>query len=244
VGYLLDEIRLHGENRELKDEVTRLAREHGIVTPYTAYLILEDEQRRNVPTALRSFQELDRDRVVREQAAGRWDSARAESKDVQRRAGDSAVANAQDLSRLKNGQNLEDAQSGRDLSKLGAAPSAATPAGPQARGAGGFGGAGSVATQPQQANANAENYGYRKAQNYAQQARVVKGRAFYQNGNIWTDATAQERLAKDKDLKKREVKFNSDEYFALLAKYPDAAAWFALGNEVDVVLADELVMVR
>jgi len=27
--YLLDEIRLHGENRELKDEVTRLARSTG-----------------------------------------------------------------------------------------------------------------------------------------------------------------------------------------------------------------------
>ena len=40
------------------------------------------------------------------------------------------------------------------------------------------------------------------------------------------------------------MKFNSDEYFALLKKFPDAAAWFSLGNEVDVVLGDELVMVR
>ena len=43
VGYLLDEIRLHGENAELRDEVTDLARKYGIVTPYTAYLIVEDE---------------------------------------------------------------------------------------------------------------------------------------------------------------------------------------------------------
>ncbi|HVV70582.1 MAG TPA: VIT domain-containing protein, partial [Verrucomicrobiae bacterium] len=35
VGYLLDEIRLHGENSELRDEVTDLARKYGIVTPYT-----------------------------------------------------------------------------------------------------------------------------------------------------------------------------------------------------------------
>jgi Ca-activated chloride channel family protein len=247
VGYLLDEIRLHGENRELKDEVTRLAREHGIVTPYTAYLILEDEQRRNVPVTLRSFQELDRDGAVRERAAGRWDSTRAEAKDAERRAGDMAVANAQDLSRLKNGQSLEDAQFGTDLAKRPAA-AAAQPAqagASGARGAGGFGGgapgpvsgATATATQP-------DNYGYRSAQNYTQQARVVKGRAFYQNGNTWTDATAQERLAKDKNLKQRQVKFNSDEYFALLAKYPEAAAWFSLGNEVDVMLGEELVMVR
>ncbi len=46
IGYLLDQIRLNGENKELIDEITQLAREHGIVTPYTSYLILEDEQRR------------------------------------------------------------------------------------------------------------------------------------------------------------------------------------------------------
>jgi Ca-activated chloride channel family protein len=46
VGFLLDQIRLHGENKELVDEVTRLARLYGIVTPYTSYLILEDEKSR------------------------------------------------------------------------------------------------------------------------------------------------------------------------------------------------------
>lgn len=43
VGYLLDQIRLHGENKELVDEVVRLAKKHGIITPYTSFLILEDE---------------------------------------------------------------------------------------------------------------------------------------------------------------------------------------------------------
>jgi len=41
VGYLLDEIRLHGEDRELKEEVVRLATRYGIVTPYTSFLIQE-----------------------------------------------------------------------------------------------------------------------------------------------------------------------------------------------------------
>ena len=43
VGYLLDQIRLNGSNKELVEEVTRLAKKHGIITPYTSYLILEDE---------------------------------------------------------------------------------------------------------------------------------------------------------------------------------------------------------
>ncbi len=54
VGYLLDEIRLHGESEELKDEVATLARKYGIVTPYTSYLILEDEEHRGVPVPLRT----------------------------------------------------------------------------------------------------------------------------------------------------------------------------------------------
>jgi len=42
VGYLLDQIRLNGESSELRDEVIALARTYGIVTPYTSYLVVED----------------------------------------------------------------------------------------------------------------------------------------------------------------------------------------------------------
>jgi Ca-activated chloride channel family protein len=41
VGFLLDEIRIHGETSELRDEATDLARRFGIVTLTTAYLIVE-----------------------------------------------------------------------------------------------------------------------------------------------------------------------------------------------------------
>ena len=42
VGYLLDQIRLNGEKKELKDEVVTLAKKYGITTPYTSYLIVPD----------------------------------------------------------------------------------------------------------------------------------------------------------------------------------------------------------
>ncbi len=45
IGYLLDAIRLHGEKAELRQEVVALAKEHGILTPYTSYLVLEDQAR-------------------------------------------------------------------------------------------------------------------------------------------------------------------------------------------------------
>jgi Ca-activated chloride channel family protein len=41
VGYLLDQIRLNGESKELRDEIVELGTRYGIVTPYTSALVLE-----------------------------------------------------------------------------------------------------------------------------------------------------------------------------------------------------------
>ncbi|HEX6909403.1 MAG TPA: VIT and VWA domain-containing protein [Longimicrobium sp.] len=41
VGWLMEQIRTHGENRELVQEVTDLGTRFGIVTPYTSFLALE-----------------------------------------------------------------------------------------------------------------------------------------------------------------------------------------------------------
>lgn len=220
VGFLLDEIRLRGESRELRDEVTRLAREHGIVTPYTAFLILEDEARRNVPVAAQTLRELRADGNVADKAAERYRGARKEAEDRSARAGGEAVSNARDLDTLKQLSNQEQgAQANSGLSKAPAQPPAGVPA----------------AAKPDD--------GYRLARNYAQQARVVNGRAFYQNGKTWTDGTAQQALT-EKKMRQQEIKFNSDAYFALLKQYPDAAAWLSLGDEVDVVLGDTLYQIR
>ncbi|MFC1502122.1 VIT domain-containing protein [bacterium] len=42
IGYLMDEIRLHGEEPELKEEVIRLSQEYGVMSPYTSYLVKEE----------------------------------------------------------------------------------------------------------------------------------------------------------------------------------------------------------
>lgn len=44
IGYLLDELRLHGDNKELKNEVIRLSKKYGIMTPYTSFLVQEDQR--------------------------------------------------------------------------------------------------------------------------------------------------------------------------------------------------------
>jgi Ca-activated chloride channel family protein len=57
VGYLLEQVRLNGENRELKDEIVQLGTRYGIVTPYTSFLVTEDMKDiaafRNMPPAER-----------------------------------------------------------------------------------------------------------------------------------------------------------------------------------------------
>jgi Ca-activated chloride channel family protein len=48
IGYLLDQIRMHGEKEEVKDEIVYLSKKHGIITPYTSWLVMEDRDlRRN-----------------------------------------------------------------------------------------------------------------------------------------------------------------------------------------------------
>lgn len=42
IGYLMDEIRLHGENEELRNEIIRMSKKYGVMSPYTSFLIQED----------------------------------------------------------------------------------------------------------------------------------------------------------------------------------------------------------
>lgn len=45
IGYLLDQIRKNGADDELKNEIISLAKRFGILTPYTSYLVLEDNDK-------------------------------------------------------------------------------------------------------------------------------------------------------------------------------------------------------
>ena len=51
VGWLLDQIRLNGETREVKDEVVELGTRYGLVTPYTSYLATDGTLANTTDTA-------------------------------------------------------------------------------------------------------------------------------------------------------------------------------------------------
>jgi len=42
IAYLLDQIRLYGENEELVDTIVSLSKRYGIITPYTSFLVEEE----------------------------------------------------------------------------------------------------------------------------------------------------------------------------------------------------------
>lgn len=213
VGYLMDEIRLHGENSELRDEVTELARRYGIVTPYTAYLILEDETSRGVPMTMRSMQNFDGDHAARKEAAQVWHEFK------QNRDGDKAVA---------------DSLSGNAL-KLAQAPAPALASGGDAfnRRYGFSSSAGLPATTAPASTATpmASSTQGRLVQ-YANQSQFVAGKNFFQNNSQWTDAAVQ----KHPDAKPVRIQFGSPEYFEFAAKNTNALPWLALGDEVQFVL--------
>ena len=64
VGHLLDQVRLHGESTEMKDEIVRLAKQHGVVTPYTSFLIIEDESQQVAANRLPARNQLLNNRVA------------------------------------------------------------------------------------------------------------------------------------------------------------------------------------
>jgi len=206
VGYLLDEIRLHGENSELRDEVSELARKYGIVTPYTAYLILEDESHRGVPTQSRSFQNFDKDPEARKEAVMRWGEFKNE------RDGERAIGSA------RYGLMLKSADA--------AAPAAAGGALEAGRS---FGLSAGIANN----NALPESAAYRqRIVEYSQQSTFVAGKTFFRNDKQWSDAAIQHYP----NAKRVRIQFGSPEYFDFAQKNPKALSWVALDQNVQFML--------
>jgi len=50
VGWLVEQIRANGDNKELRDEIVDLGTRYGIVTPYTSYLATDGSERNTMPT--------------------------------------------------------------------------------------------------------------------------------------------------------------------------------------------------
>jgi len=236
VGFLLDEIRLRGESAELKDEVIRLSREYGIMTPYTSYLVLENDQaytqhgidRRNsegraygdekVPR--KPSLSVDKSEVFLDGLRGAAESPRAVVpmfEPVAADAGPGGVENA-----------AYEVSASRVSSKGGR-----------------MGVGGGFAAMREESGEKAvamskriQEYKERDgARDEVATVKYVGKKVFTLLDGRWTDSAFK------KEMKIVTVTFGSDEYFKLLTDKPELKDMLALGTKVTVVLEDGTALV-
>jgi Ca-activated chloride channel family protein len=209
---MLDEMRLHGESAEVRNEVVRLAKKFGILTPYTSYLVVEDERR------------------VARRPGGRWGGghAGAPAPDEPATAGlrRRLKGAAEELERAageKNDSGAGAVRKSKEADAMKKAPAKPESAAPTAEGGGrGWGGyAGKKEDKEQLAQTQKDLESIMKK---------VGAKTFYLSSGTWYDSTYK------KDMKEVKVKYMSDEYFDLLAKHPGAAKYFAVASKVVVVI--------
>ncbi len=176
IGALLDEIRLRGENDELVDSVVRLSLRYGIITPYTSFLIQEED----------IFTQTGVD-LLRDEAQASMNMAFGQS------AGAGAVDAAQ---------------------AIGGARDAEAPA-----------------PMPTQVMLGGHVGGEAVAVNTAEVIRQVRDKTFVFRDGTWIDT----EYAAD-TMTPEQVVFLSDAYFDLVAQHTELGDYFALGEQVIVVL--------
>ena len=73
IGYLLREVRLQGENKELIEEIVRLSRKFGIVTEYTSFLATAGAAGKGLPDSPTAYAEVaGKLRAARARQSGQW----------------------------------------------------------------------------------------------------------------------------------------------------------------------------
>ncbi len=176
IGALLDEIRLHGENDELVDSVVRLSLRYGIITPYTSFLIQEED-----------------------------------------------IFTQSGLHRLQ-----DEAQSSMNMAFEQSAGSIAVDA---AQAIGGARDAEAPAAMPTQLMVGGMGGGEAVAVDTREVIRQVRDKTFVFRDGTWIDTEY-----KADTMTPEQVIFLSDAYFELVAQHAELGDYFALGEQVIVVL--------
>lgn len=203
IGDLLNQIRLRGENKELVDSVVSLSIRYGIITPYTSFLITEDD-------------------ILSQ--AGRENANQLFEQEAQNNLAN-AVTGSGAVSAADMAQNM--ARSSAPQQGMPPVAPMVMPAATQTMQQSTGGGIGNMAPPPPSGAPAEENFAAPQV-NLMQQ---VGSKNFVQQNAIWTDSEFQPDT-----MTPVQVVFLSDEYFDLLAQYPEIAPYLAIDDEVIVVI--------
>ncbi|MDP7111907.1 MAG: VIT domain-containing protein [Myxococcota bacterium] len=235
VGFLLDEMRRNGEQRELVDEVITLSKRFGIMTPYTSFLVVEDtavaSNRVTTSTDAPAITAPTPDSFVRGGAT--------RSRDERDRSREFAPVPEATEDSLADGGGWD--RYGSDDGDFSAAePSAA----PLRRGRG----AGAAYKKAEESQRSMSGYGLSSGaeavaaseaigelkdaerSDSASLSRVVGDKVFHLRGSGWVD----ERY--EGSMQTLSVRYLSDVYFALLRFDPTLRRYAALGDTVTIVV--------
>jgi Ca-activated chloride channel family protein len=216
VGYLLEQIRLSGETAEVKEEVIRLSKLYGIITPYTSYLILEEDRRLTQAGSARP-QALYR-LAARDALTGR--GGRAEGAAAAPEA--EALAESRVLSDALARKRAFGAESGAQAVEASREVLALK-----------TGTAGDVMDQFVDGTVNSGSERLKRAGD----------RTFYLQGSRWVDSALTDKdLASAPDI--RRIKYLSDEYFQLLAEDAAIGKLLAVGSEVTFLWQGKVVAIE
>ncbi len=235
VGYLLDQIRLNGENPELRQAVVQIGTEYGIVTPYTSYLVTDASAGPIEPVVSAG----DRRRMMPTPSASPAAPPPAEISGGSRRSAMRAAPTPPSVRDLSEGFGASPAAAARPSG--GGMPPAFEPPRP------------SAAPLPSQAQGiaapaargdqgRALSRGVRTMREASQDdqhviTRLVGRRVLLRQGTRWND---RDYRAGMQELR---IRYGSPAYFALLRERPDLCEALAVGTELTLVVAPNRALV-
>jgi Ca-activated chloride channel family protein len=228
VGFIIDQIDLYGQNRELTDELVSLSTKYGILTPYTSFLADERTQlHASIDNRDRAFRELGQLREVQGavgvgqragkggyQQADKPDEPRLYAIEQERRRLD--VEGKADESLSANGPARFELRDGSSAANAPAAVAArrARPSGSAGRGAMGAGGmmgmGGGMSSRPLPGTATLAKDAQGRDQLVAT-VRNVGEKTFYFKGDRWVDSAVKP----EDEAKAITIEQFSDEFFRL-----------------------------
>ncbi|MBI1747337.1 MAG: VWA domain-containing protein [Acidobacteria bacterium] len=250
VTYLLEQIRLNGENAELKNEVLALAKKNGFVTPYTSFLAVED-----APLGLQPRSNLERPRPhTGYPMTGTAQSMEAVTDALGQRVygrGDGVVGGVAGgvvggvlggVGRGAGGGTGTGSGFGptggpghspKDRDARLTLPT--QPAVPYFEGTA-AGDVGESAVRTSQALHRLKESAQTLPPTSPQTVREVGSKTFILKDNVWDDTAIGEKT----QAAVLKIKYGGEEYFSLVAKALDLAKFLALGKQVKVLYKDRI----
>lgn len=205
VGWLMEQIRTNGEQKELTDEIVDLGTRYGIVTPYTSYLALEEGEARRLSFGTGR----DAEETIRVMPGGAVAGRRPRA-ERSARGDSSGIGGAVAPSTVYNSADAPPPAPPKEAAKAKT---------------------GEVAVRQSKRDRAQQDALRDEDDSVSSAVRKVGDKTFYLRDDVWTDS----EFKADAKLPETAVEFGGEDYFALIKREPQLARFFSLGERVVVV---------